>query len=86
MGFELSRVTERSSFRPYTSKQVGDTGPAESARRSNSRASRSSFSGARGTISVADPGPGSGAFLTHGFKIRNRFFPDPGSRIPNPYF
>jgi hypothetical protein len=24
------------------------------------------------------PGPGSG--------IRNKFFPDPGSRIPNPYF
>ncbi len=37
------------SFRPYTSKQVGDTGPAESARRSNSRALGSSFSGARGT-------------------------------------
>jgi hypothetical protein len=41
--------------------------------------------------SVADPG--SGAFLTPGSGIRNRFFPDPGfwisdvgSRIPNPYF
>jgi hypothetical protein len=39
-------------------------------------------------ISVADPDPGSGAFLTLGpgsgiglFRIS-----DPGSRIPNPYF
>jgi hypothetical protein len=29
-------------------------------------------------------GPGSGAFLTPGSGIRNRFFPDPGSRIPDP--
>ncbi len=36
--------------------------------------------------SVADPDPGSGAFLTPRSGIRNRFFPDPGSRIPNPYF
>jgi hypothetical protein len=43
--------------------------------------------------SVADPDPGSGAFLTPGSGIRNRFFPDPGSRIPDlrsqipkPYF
>jgi hypothetical protein len=43
--------------------------------------------------SVADPDPGSGAFLTPGSGIRNRFFPDlgsrisdPGSQIPNPYF
>ncbi len=35
-------------------------------------------------ISVSDSG--SGAFLTPGSGIRNRFFPDPGSRIPNPYF
>ncbi len=36
--------------------------------------------------SVADPG--SGAFLTPGSGIRNRFFLDPGSRIldPNPIF
>ncbi len=34
--------------------------------------------------SVADPG--SGAFLTPGSGIRNRFFSDLGSRIPNPYF
>ncbi len=27
---------------------------------------------------------GSGAFLTPGSRIRNRFFPDPGSRIPDP--
>jgi hypothetical protein len=33
---------------------------------------------------VADPDPGSGAFLTPGSGIRNRFFPDPGSRIPDP--
>ncbi len=37
--------------------------------------------------SVADPVPGSGAFLTPGSGIRNRFFPDSlGSRITNPYF
>ncbi len=29
-------------------------------------------------------GSGSGAFLTPGSGIRNRFFPDPGSRIPDP--
>jgi hypothetical protein len=36
------------------------------------------------TTSVADPDPGSIAFLTPGpgSGIRNRFFPDPGSRIP----
>jgi hypothetical protein len=34
--------------------------------------------------SVADPDPGSGAFLTPGSGIRNRFIPDLGSRIPNP--
>ncbi len=31
--------------------------------------------------SVADPDPGSGAFLTPGSGIRNRIFPDPGSQI-----
>ncbi len=35
-------------------------------------------------FSVADPDPGSGAFLTSGSGIRNRFFPDPGSRISDP--
>jgi hypothetical protein len=35
-------------------------------------------------VIVADPDPGSGAFLTPGSGIRNRFFPDPGSRIPEP--
>ncbi len=35
-------------------------------------------------ISVADPDPRFGAFLTPGFGIRKRFFPNPGSRIPNP--
>jgi hypothetical protein len=34
--------------------------------------------------SVADPYPGFGAFLTPGSGIRNRFFPDPGSRISDP--
>jgi hypothetical protein len=34
--------------------------------------------------SVGDPDPGSGAFLTPGSGIRNRFFSDPGSRIPDP--
>jgi hypothetical protein len=50
------------------------------------------------TDSVADPDPGSGAFLTPGSGIRNEFFsgsrisdpgsriPDLGSRIPRPYF
>ncbi len=38
------------------------------------------------SASVADPDPGSVAFLTPGSGIRNRFFPDLGSRIPNPYF
>jgi hypothetical protein len=33
--------------------------------------------------SVADPDPGSGAFLPQGSGIRDEFFPDPGSRIPN---
>ncbi len=37
-------------------------------------------------VSVADPDPGSGAFLTPGSGIRNGFFPNPGSRIPRPYF
>jgi hypothetical protein len=38
-----------------------------------------------GECSVADPDPGSGigCFLTPGSGIRNRFFPDPGSRIPD---
>jgi hypothetical protein len=35
-------------------------------------------------FSVADPDPGSGAFLTPGSGIRNRIFPDPWSRIPDP--
>jgi hypothetical protein len=36
--------------------------------------------------SVADPDPGSGAFLPpgSGIRIRDEFFPDPGSRIPDP--
>jgi hypothetical protein len=34
--------------------------------------------------SVADPDTGSGAFLTPGSRIWNRFFPDPGSRFPDP--
>jgi hypothetical protein len=37
-----------------------------------------------GDGSVADPDPGSGAFLTPESGIRNRFFPDSGSRIPDP--
>ncbi len=38
--------------------------------------------------SVVDPDPGSGigCFLTPVSGIRNRFFPDPRSRIPRPYF
>jgi hypothetical protein len=34
--------------------------------------------------SVADPDPESVAFLTPGSGIRNGFFPDPGSRNPDP--
>jgi hypothetical protein len=39
-------------------------------------------------FSVADPNPGSGigAFLTPGSRIRNRFFPDPGSQTNNSGF
>jgi hypothetical protein len=33
-------------------------------------------------IRIRDPGVG--AFLTPGSGIRNRFIPDPGSRIPDP--
>jgi hypothetical protein len=42
--------------------------------------------GSKLSSSVADPDPGSGAFLTPGSRngIRNRLFS--GSRIPNPYF
>jgi hypothetical protein len=38
--------------------------------------------------SVADPDPGSDAFLTRTQdpEYWNRFFPDPGSRIPKPHF
>jgi hypothetical protein len=36
--------------------------------------------------SVADPDLGSGAFLTPGSGIRNRFIPDLRSRIPKSYF
>jgi hypothetical protein len=36
-------------------------------------------------FSVADPDPGSGAFLPQGSGIRFDFFPDPGSRILDPY-
>ena len=34
-------------------------------------------------VNVADPDPGSGAFLTPGSKIRNRFVLDPG--FPNSF-
>ncbi len=53
MGSSYRGLRRVASFRPYTSKQVGDTGPAKSARRSNSHVFRSSFSGARGTPRVA---------------------------------
>jgi hypothetical protein len=35
-------------------------------------------------MQCTDPDPGSDAFLTPGSGIRNMFFPDPGSRIPDP--
>jgi hypothetical protein len=40
----------------------------------------------RGCIITSVADPGSGALLNPGSGIQNRFFPDPGSRIPNPYF
>ncbi len=49
MGSSYQGLRRVASFRPYTSKQVGDTGPAESARRRNLHALGSSFSGARET-------------------------------------
>ncbi len=51
MGSSYRGLWRVASFRPYTSKQVGDTGPDESARQRNSF--RSSFSEARGTMCVA---------------------------------
>jgi hypothetical protein len=36
----------------------------------------------RSATIVGDPDPGSGAFLTPGSGIRNKFFSDPGFRIP----
>ncbi len=39
-----------------------------------------SFQSVPDSDSVADPDPGSGAFLTPVSGIRNRFFPDPGSQ------
>ncbi len=36
--------------------------------------------------SVADPDPGSSVFFISGSGMRKRFFPDPWSGIPNPYF
>ncbi len=44
------------------------------------------YQGSKITVFSSVPDPGSGAFLTHGSGIRNRFFPDPGSRIANQYF
>ncbi len=37
-----------------------------------------------GSVADPDPGSGIGAFLTPGSGIRNRFIPDPGSRISDP--
>ena len=55
-------------------------------RKGFSKAARVAFSAAVLRIRIRDRG--SGAFLTPGPGIQNRFFPDPGSRIPdpNPYF
>jgi hypothetical protein len=35
-------------------------------------------------LRIRNGDPGSGAFLTPGSGIQNGFFPDPGSRIPDP--
>jgi hypothetical protein len=43
-------------------------------------APKKSFAQKTDYFSVADPDPGSGAFLTPGSGIRNRFFPEPGSQ------
>ncbi len=48
MGSSYRGLQPVASFRPYTSKQVGDTGPAESTRRGNLQRVWSSFSGLAG--------------------------------------
>ncbi len=48
MGSSYRGLQQVASFRPYTSKQVGDTGPAESTRRGNLQRVWSSFSGLAG--------------------------------------
>ncbi len=71
-------------------KDVTAPGKASSSSKSSFNMIFQHFSGFSGLAepgsSVADPDPGSGAFLTPGSGIRNRFFPDLGSRIPRPYF
>jgi hypothetical protein len=62
---------QRGRLRPHQDRRGEDA--HRTARRSGTRC----FLGG-----VADPG--SGAFLTPGAGIRNRFFPDPGSSIPYP--
>ncbi len=66
MGSSYRGLRRVASFRPYTSKQVGDTGPAESARQRNSRAFGSSFSGARETRSI----PKFRFLFSHLFKVK----------------
>ncbi len=63
MGSSYRGLRRIASFRPYKSKQVGDTGPAESARRSNSRAFGSPFSGAHGTEGKGIPSLNTGGFF-----------------------
>ena len=48
MGSSHRGLRRVASFLPYTSKQVGDTGPAESTRRGNLQRVWSSFSGLAG--------------------------------------
>jgi hypothetical protein len=39
----------------------------------------------KNALTISVPDPGSSAILPQGSGIRDDFFPDPGSRIPDPY-
>ena len=81
-----SEVSEAGSSAPYR-RTAGGTAHQASQQRPRSSCSPGSPIGNFGDVfsSVADPDPGSGigCFLIPGSGIRNRFFPDPGSRIPD---
>jgi hypothetical protein len=81
--FEIRRQCPEAMVIRKTLTEVGQLGQVtevSSCFRPEPHAYRYQFCGS--TISVADPG--SGAFLPQGSEIRDEFFPDPGSRIPDP--